>query len=146
MRNGIILLFLAMIVAGILAFSGPLIQYPVFANPYTVTAYEFASFLFWMLLFLFLLALLLSPVWQRRSAPAIEKKDVDPEAKGVYMLTSGFLLAIFFAVISFIAAIFGFGFVASTFGGLAMVVFWIAIILTLVAIAIGLFEQWAPKR
>lgn len=137
MKNGVIFLFLAMIIAGIFAFSGSWAQYPFYADSYTVTASEFANFLFWMFLFLFLLALVLSPMPRQRSGSALKKT----ETESGYILTSGFLMALFFFLISFVAAIFGLGFMASTFAGLAMILFWIAIILALVALVIGFFEQ-----
>lgn len=134
-------LFLATIIAGLFAFSGAFTNYPIYSDLVTVAPYAFASFLFWMFMLLFLAAVIFNTSGSRRAlskSEQIRKGKRLKEQKDTIVI--GFALALLLFLIAVISAIFGFGVVASTVAGLAVIVFCIDVGVGIVAVGMSLYD------
>lgn len=155
MRIVMVLLFFGMLIAAVFAFSGLLHNYPVYQEPVVVSPYDFAAFLFWLFLLLFFLTVVISAMSKNVNAADKNPKNPSkpststrtpvqpprqPEA-GESAAVSGFIVALFFCAIAAVAGLFGFGAVASTMAGIAMIIFWIAITLGLFAVGLGILDR-----
>lgn len=152
MRTVTMLLFLGALIAAVFAFSGLLHNYPVYQEPVVVAPYDFAAFLFWLFLLLFFLTVVVgamsksgrnrnaSPQSPHTSTKTPVQPPRQPEA-GENAAVSGFIVALFFCAIAAVAGLFGFGAVASTMAGIAMIIFWIAIMLGLFAVGLGILDR-----
>lgn len=152
MRIVMVLLFIGALIAAVFAFSGLLHNYPVYQEPVTVAPYDFAAFLFWLFLLLFFLTVVVGAMGgtqgkNSRSSPVGQpsvKSPVQPPRQpeaGENAAVSGFIIALFFCAIAAVAGLFGFGAVASTMAGIAMIIFWIAIALGLFAVGLGILDR-----
>ncbi len=146
MRTLIIFFFFAMAITAIFGFSGMHNNYPIFSEKVYIAPYEFSSFLFWIFMLLFLFTLVLGSIGKAPKNKINNKelqKEVNDEEKAI---SGGFILALFFVVISVISGLFGLGAIASTFAGLAMIIFWLSVILAIVALVMGAIERRPPPK
>lgn len=142
MRHAALLLFIAMIVAAIFGFTDIFYNDPLYAEPVSVTPYAFSGFLFWVFMLLFLVAVISGASGRRSRPESLEAQaEVDEEERTI---TTGFTLALFLFMVAVVSGLFGFGVIASTLAGLAVIVFWIAIITAVIALFIGIFERRPP--
>lgn len=146
MKTITLLLLTGAVVAAIFAFGGRFNDYPVYYDSVTVAPYQFASFLFWLFMILFLAALAIGAANSRKntinSGSASASKLEEQEAP----ITGGFALALLFVVAAVISGLFGFGAVSSTLAGLAMIIFWLAVVLGVVAVISSLYDYRHLKR
>ncbi len=147
MRGTPMFLLLATLIAALFAYSGAFTAYPVYYSPVAVAPYQFAGFLFWTFLLLFFMAVIFNATNPRRTLTRMAQKQQNNELKAREdTIVSGFTLALFLLVVAAISGLFGFGVIASAVAGLAMIIFWIAIAVGIVAMIMGFYDHRGHLR